>query len=174
MKNDILIVGVFSMNYKEIINLIDTSDIDIAISQLRSLASEKVITSEQYDFIVANYDELLGAQTMNKIKLTDLLRYGEFRHYRFLCSKDDFKEDDLWYVEDKTGINIIHFTYKEQLSVGENYDLGYCLCYGNNNNKISADYVALTLQRAKFLEFDYLECDFEERTLYIHLKRKRD
>ncbi len=108
------------------------------------------------------------------IRLTDLLRDNAFRHYHFLCRRSDFKEDDIWYVDNKNGVDIIHFTYQEKLNVGENYDLGYCLCYGNNNNKIPADYVARTLNRAKFLEFDYLECDFEERTLYIHLKRKRD
>ena len=110
---------------------------------------------------------------MNKIKLTDLLRDSNFRHYRFLCSKDDFNEDEIRVISDKIGDNIIHFTYKENLNVGNNYDLGYCLCYGNHNDKIPADYVAITLQKATFLDFDYLECDFEERTLYIHLKRKR-
>ena len=110
-----------------------------------------------------------------KIKLIELLRDSNFNHYHFLCSKDDFKEDDELVIENKKlgGVDIIHFTYRENLNVGNNYDLGFCLCCGNNNNKISADYVAITLEKTKNLEFRYLECDFEKHTLYIHLKRKR-
>ena len=109
------------------------------------------------------------------LKLTDLLK-SDFKHYRFVCPRTDFKEDDCWWIEQNLGHgitaqNCIKFVYMESLQVGENYDLGYCLTYGNGCN-CSANHVAVVLDKAKFLKFSYLQCDFEKETLYIHLKRK--
>lgn len=66
-KIDWLLTGIYvggkNMKKKclEIVNdLIDTSDIDIAIQQLRNLESERVISKKEYDYILQNYDKLIS------------------------------------------------------------------------------------------------------------------
>ena len=56
----------------------ETGDVDFAIDQLRSLASEKQITEEEYDFIMSNWDDLLkeGLNT-NKSELKELFGLGK-------------------------------------------------------------------------------------------------
>ena len=46
---------------KKILTEIDTSDVDVAKEQLRSLETEKVITKREYDYIVMHYDDLVRA-----------------------------------------------------------------------------------------------------------------
>ena len=58
----------------------ETGDVDFAIDQLRSLASEKQITEEEYDFIMSNWDDLLkeGLSCSNKDKkLEEGMKFGQ-------------------------------------------------------------------------------------------------
>lgn len=45
--------------YIEIINMLSDFDYDIAINELRNLESENVITSNEYNYIINNYDKLI-------------------------------------------------------------------------------------------------------------------
>ena len=108
------------------------------------------------------------------MKLTDLLK-SNFKHFRFICSYDDFEEDTIieWWENLGKGIqgmNHIHFK-KFFNDIGENYDLGACLNYGMSM-KINAYVIAKKLEQSKLFVFSYLEYDAERETLFIHLKRK--
>ena len=101
----------------------ETGDVDLAIDQLRSLASEKQITEEEYDFIMSNWDDLLkeGLSCSNKNeKLEEGMRFGQ-------SSYDDAVKVVIDYYRDHSVEDALESIFDEFQMINE--DEAYKLVY---------------------------------------------
>ena len=57
-RSEVLVGRLAMMRAYQIIKLLDFEDAEEGLNQLRSLETEEVISPEEYDFVVANWDEL--------------------------------------------------------------------------------------------------------------------
>lgn len=101
----------------------ETGDVDFAIDQLRSLASEKQITEEEYDFIMSNWDDLLkeGLSCSNKDKkLEEGMKFGQ-------SSYDDAVKVVIDYYRDHSAEDALESIFDEFKMINE--DEAYKLVY---------------------------------------------
>lgn len=101
----------------------ETGDVDFAIDQLRSLASEKQITEEEYDFIMSNWDDLLkeGLSCSNKDKkLEEGMKFGQ-------SSYDDAVKVVIDYYRDHSAEDALESIFNEFQMINE--DEAYKLVY---------------------------------------------
>lgn len=101
----------------------ETGDVDFAIDQLRSLASEKQITEEEYDFIMSNWDDLLkeGLSCSNKDKkLEEGMKFGQ-------SSYDDAVKVVIDYYRDHSAEDALESIFSEFQMINE--DEAYKLVY---------------------------------------------
>lgn len=101
----------------------ETGDADFAIDQLRSLASEKQITEEEYDFIMSNWDDLLkeGLSCSNKDKkLEEGMKFGQ-------SSYDDAVKVVIDYYRDHSAEDALESIFSEFQMINE--DEAYKLVY---------------------------------------------
>ena len=101
----------------------ETGDVDFAIDQLRSLASEKQITEEEYDFIMYNWDDLLkeGLSCSNKDKkLEEGMKFGQ-------SSYDDAVKVVIDYYRDHSAEDALESIFDEFKMINE--DEAYKLVY---------------------------------------------
>ena len=101
----------------------ETGDADFAIDQLRSLASEKQITEEEYDFIMSNWDDLLkeGLSCSNKDKkLEEGMKFGQ-------SSYDDAVKVVIDYYRDHSVEDALESIFSEFQMINE--DEAYKLVY---------------------------------------------
>ncbi len=99
------------------------------------------------------------------MKLKDLLR-SDFKHFRFLVSRNEIKKGDTFNCSTKEG-DIYFYFIVECGGVGDNWDIG---C----NVELSiytAKSVCNAIEKSKLFIFDSLE--HQDDTLYIHLKLNR-
>lgn len=101
----------------------ETGDVDFAINQLRSLATEKQITDEEYDFIMSNWDDLLkeGLSCSNKDKkLEEGMKFGQ-------SSYDDAVKVVIDYYRDHSVEDALESIFNEFQVINE--DEAYKLVY---------------------------------------------
>ena len=101
----------------------ETGDVDFAIDQLRSLASEKQITEEEYDFIMSNWDDLLkeGLSCSNKDKkLEEGMKFGQ-------SSYEDAVKVVIDYYRDHSAEDALESIFNEFQMINE--DEAYKLVY---------------------------------------------
>lgn len=105
----------------------ETGDVDFAVEQLRSLCTNDVITEDEYNFILDNWDDLLEnkADTKNdKEELTEGVKFGQSSLEDVLKTikeyyKDHSAEDAIDSIFELMALNNEDETYKLAYAVAE-------------------------------------------------------
>lgn len=110
------------------------------------------------------------------IKLEELVKNSNFRHYYFILSADEVKPNEVISVEIEltrkfsTTLDFEFSNIRETSTGKQYYDL---LENSNMIFSLSADRCAWYLEKSKLFSFKTLEADFATETAYIHLTRKK-